>query len=57
MSGYSADIISQHGVMEEGLHFLKKPFSMAQLSAKLRDALGDDEGQYPLDGLEGRVIS
>lgn len=44
MSGYSADIISQDGVMEEGLHFLKKPFSMAQLSAKLRDALGDNQG-------------
>ena len=37
MSGYTADIISQRGVLDEGVHFLPKPFSASQLAVKLRE--------------------
>ncbi len=39
MSGYTADIIAHHGVLEEGVHFLQKPFSLDALAAKVREAL------------------
>ena len=39
MSGYTADIIAHHGVVDEGVHFIQKPFTMKDLSAKLREAL------------------
>jgi PAS domain S-box-containing protein len=42
MSGYTADVIADHGVLEEGVHFLHKPFSAQDLAAKVREALGQD---------------
>ncbi len=39
MSGYSADIISNHGVLGKGIHFIQKPFSKQDLSVKIRDIL------------------
>jgi PAS domain S-box-containing protein len=39
MSGYTADIITQQGVLDEGIHFLQKPFSSATLAVKVREAL------------------
>jgi two-component system cell cycle sensor histidine kinase/response regulator CckA len=39
MSGYTADIIAHHGVLEEGVHFIQKPFSADGLAAKVREAL------------------
>lgn len=39
MSGYTADVIAQHGVLDEGVTFLQKPFSIKTLSDKIRDAL------------------
>ncbi len=42
MSGYTADTIAQHGVLDEGVQFIQKPFSRAELSAKVREALGPD---------------
>jgi PAS domain S-box-containing protein len=41
MSGYTAEIIAPHGVLDEGIHFLPKPFTLAQLAAKLREAMED----------------
>ena len=40
MSGYTADVIAYHGVLDEGVQFLQKPFSTAELADKLREALG-----------------
>jgi PAS domain S-box-containing protein len=41
MSGYTADVIAHHGVLDPGVHFLQKPFSMNALAHKLREALAD----------------
>ncbi len=37
MSGYTADFIAHHGVVEEDLDFIQKPFSRQALARKLRD--------------------
>jgi two-component system cell cycle sensor histidine kinase/response regulator CckA len=39
MSGYTADIIAHHGVLDEGMHFLQKPFSRKALTTKVGEAL------------------
>jgi len=39
MSGYTADVIAHRGVLEEGVHFIQKPFSVQGLAAKVREAL------------------
>jgi len=39
MSGYTSDIIAHHGVIDEGVHFIQKPFTMADLAAKVRKVL------------------
>jgi PAS domain S-box-containing protein len=39
MSGYTADTIAHHGVLEEGVHFIQKPFSTAALAVKVREVL------------------
>ena len=39
MSGYTADVIAHHSVLEEGTHFIQKPFSSAQLGLKVREVL------------------
>ena len=40
MSGYTASMISDHGVLKEGLHFMQKPFSKEYLAVKVSEALG-----------------
>jgi len=39
MSGYTADVIGNRGVLDEGMNFIQKPFAIADLAVKLRDAL------------------
>ncbi|WP_167496555.1 transporter substrate-binding domain-containing protein [Desulfopila sp. IMCC35006] len=39
MSGYTADVIAHHGVLDEGVYFIQKPFSMHDLAAKVREVL------------------
>ena len=39
MSGYTADVIAHHGVLDEGVSFIQKPFTMKELTAKIREAL------------------
>ena len=39
MSGYTADVIADHGVVEEGTNFLQKPFSFEVLGEKVREVL------------------
>jgi len=39
MSGYTADVITHRGVLDEGVHFIHKPFSIQDLAKKVREAL------------------
>lgn len=39
MSGYTADIIAPHGVLNEQLHFLQKPFTVNAFMIKVAQAL------------------
>ncbi len=39
MSGYTADVIAHHGVLEAGVCFLQKPFTTQQMVLKIREAL------------------
>ncbi|MFZ2632429.1 MAG: PAS domain-containing protein [Desulfosalsimonadaceae bacterium] len=39
MSGYMADIITPDNVLEEGVHFLQKPFTIKGLAATVREVL------------------
>ena len=39
MSGYTQNSIARHGVLDEGIQFIHKPFSIENLAAKVREAL------------------
>lgn len=39
MSGYAADVISHHGVLDRGTNLIQKPFNISQLSVRLREIL------------------
>jgi len=39
MSGYSDNVIAHHGVVNEGVQFIQKPFTTEVLGLKLRDVL------------------
>lgn len=42
MSGYTANIIAHHGVLDKGVAFIEKPFSRRDLASKLREVLGKE---------------
>lgn len=42
MSGYTANVIAHHGVLDEGVHFIQKPFALHALAAKIREALATE---------------
>uniref|UniRef100_UPI0040564CA4 response regulator n=1 Tax=Candidatus Electrothrix sp. TaxID=2170559 RepID=UPI0040564CA4 len=39
MSGYTANVIAHRGILDHGVAFIQKPFSMADMTEKLRDVL------------------
>ena len=39
MSGYTADVIANKGVLDEGMNFIQKPFSTKEIAVKVREAL------------------
>ena len=39
MSGYTSNVIAHHGVLDEGINFIQKPFSLPDLASKVRDVL------------------
>ncbi|MGM0656810.1 MAG: response regulator, partial [Thermodesulfobacteriota bacterium] len=39
ISGYTSNVIAHHGVLDEGVHFIQKPFSIQDLAVKVREAI------------------
>lgn len=39
MSGYTANVIAHHGVLDDGLHFIQKPFNLSVIASKVRAVL------------------
>ncbi len=42
VSGYTADVIAHRGILNEGVNFLQKPFSMNDLAVKIRDVVKEE---------------
>ncbi|MBI3492477.1 MAG: response regulator [Acidobacteria bacterium] len=42
MSGYTDDVIVRHGVLDEGMPFLGKPFTAVELTRKVREVLDSE---------------
>ncbi len=38
MSSY-ANVIAHHGVLDDGVHFIQKPFTLSAITAKVRGVL------------------
>jgi signal transduction histidine kinase/CheY-like chemotaxis protein len=43
MSGYTANAIAHHGVLDKGVHFIQKPFSKKDLAKIVRKALDEEK--------------
>jgi len=43
MSGYTANVISRHGILKEGMCFIQKPFSVKELGSRIRQLLDKNE--------------
>lgn len=43
MSGHPADVIAHHGFIDEGIEFIKKPFSKKDLAVKLRSIFDESK--------------
>ena len=41
ISGYTANVIAHHGMLDPGINFIQKPFSMEHLAVKVREVLDD----------------
>ncbi len=39
MSGYTANVIAHQGVLDKGINFMQKPFSIKELSNKVKAAM------------------
>ena len=39
MSGYTQDVIAHHGILDDGVYFIQKPFSIQSLAAKVREVV------------------
>ncbi len=44
MSGYTADVIAHRGILDRGLNFIGKPFTLKDFSVKIRDILESETG-------------
>jgi len=43
MSGYTSNVIAHHGVLDESVNFIQKPFTAQDLAAKVREVLGSPQ--------------
>jgi hypothetical protein len=53
MSGYTDSFIAGHGVLEEGIHLLHKPFTEEELMRKVREILDAGKETRETDSLVG----
>ncbi len=51
MSGYTANVIAHHGVLEEGVSFISKPFTKQELASKVRETLDSSPAEPSLSNL------
>ena len=47
MSGYTDNAIVRHEVLEKGVNYIQKPFTMEGLARKVREVLDKDSGKHP----------
>jgi len=43
ISGYTSDLISTEGILDQGLEFLAKPFDSRRLLQRVREVLDNDK--------------
>ncbi|MFW5975464.1 MAG: PAS domain-containing hybrid sensor histidine kinase/response regulator [Desulfosalsimonas sp.] len=43
MSGYTDDVIAHHGVIDQGVDFIQKPFTLKALASKVQEMLQDEK--------------
>ena len=60
MSGYTANTIAHRNILDSSVNYLQKPFSLAELAAKVRDVLDgpDREGDNAVEsrpGVQGKL--
>jgi hypothetical protein len=41
MSGYPANVIAHQGMLDDGVAFIQKPFSMTKMTEKVREILDE----------------
>lgn len=47
MSGYTSDVIAHQGVLDRGVNFIPKPFSLRDLAVKIRAVLDEPPDMHP----------
>lgn len=52
ISGYTDHAVVRHGVLEEGIAFLSKPFDLRELGRTVREVL--DSGRFAPETVPGR---
>ncbi len=54
MSGYTADAIAHQGMLDEGVQFIQKPFTMKDIAVKVQHVLdGADDFKNPAELIKG----
>ncbi len=54
MSGYTTEVIAHHGMLDQGVNFIQKPFSIKELAAQLRQILDGKKTSRGQDKKERR---